>query len=123
MQPTSLTFAVVRFTVEGWHCWPNAHEKRAYLRYKHRHLFHVEVRLQVFHDEREVEYHDLLDFCKEHFLGGDRGADSCETMARGLAQKLTASFPGRLVEVSCLEDNEAGAVVTLLDTEQTTLGR
>ena len=80
--------------------------------------------MQVFHDEREIEYHDFLDFCKQHFPGGDMEASSCETMARGLAQQITASFPGRFVEVSVLEDNEVGAVVTLPpDEPEMMLGR
>ncbi len=102
--------AVVRFTREGWHSWPDAPESRAYLASLHRHLFHVEVQLEVFHAEREVEYHDLLDFCKEHFHGGDRGGVSCETMAKGLAQRITARFPERWGQVSVFEDNEVGAV-------------
>jgi hypothetical protein len=109
-QPTN-TFAVVRFAVEGWHSWPDAQGKRVYLASPHRHLFHVEVRLQVFHDEREVEYHDLLDLCKVWFPGGEMGSKSCETMARELLQKVTAHFPKRSTEVHCFEDGEVGSII------------
>lgn len=102
--------AVVRFTCAGWHRWPDAPPPRAYLASCHRHLFHVEVRLQVRHDEREVEYHDLLDFCQGAFAGGDMGGASCETMARELAQEVTAQFPWRWLSVSVLEDGEVGAL-------------
>lgn len=102
-------FAVVRFTREGRHCWPKAPEHRAYLATSHRHLFSVEARVEVAHDERDIEYHDLLDFCREHFPGGDLSAQSCETMSRKLAQKITAQFPDRAVHVSVFEDGEVGA--------------
>lgn len=113
----NVTYAVVRFRVPGWHRWPDASTERAYLALSHRHLFHLEIRLEVFHDEREVEYHDLLDFCKGAFPGGDLGSQSCETMARTLAQQTAARYPGRLVEVHCFEDGEVGAIVMLGDTQ------
>lgn len=105
--------ALVKFTREGFHHWPDAPLARGYLGTDHRHLFYVEVRLEVHHDEREVEYHDLLDLCKCYFPGGKSGGQSCETMARTLAENIATTFPGRLVEVSILEDNEVGAVFTL----------
>ena len=105
------TFAVVRFTAEGRHEWPSATPKREYLSYPHRHIFHIEVRLEVFHDERDVEYHDLLDFCRERFPGGDMGTMSCETMGRQLARSVADFYPGRAVEVYCFEDGEVGAIV------------
>jgi hypothetical protein len=49
----------VRFTEHGVHCWPQAPERRAYLRSLHRHLFFVEVSTAVEHDDREIEFHDL----------------------------------------------------------------
>lgn len=101
--------AVIRFTREGFHCWPDAPAHRSYLACRHRHLFYLEVTLEVHHDEREVEYHDLLDFCKAHFPGGELHAQSCEMMARHLAEKVADHYPNRHVEVSCFEDNEVGA--------------
>jgi len=105
--------AVVRFQVEGQHHWPQAPKERAYLRYMHRHLFHVEVTMTVGHQEREVEYHDLLDFCKESFGGGEMGPKSCETMALELLEKLCKKYPGRQYVVSIFEDGENGAVVSM----------
>ena len=102
---------VVRFCAEGWHRWPEAPASRAYLATYHRHLFHVEVRLPVLHDEREVEFHDLLDAVRSDFGSGDFGAASCEAMARTLAQK-TARRYGRACTVAVFEDGEVGASVS-----------
>jgi hypothetical protein len=106
----------VRFVQEGWHCWPDAPEKRAYLREKHRHLFHIEASCEVTHDDREVEFHDLRDEVEIHFglLAGaerDFGAQSCEQIALRLAEHLCERFRGREFFVSVSEDGEAGARV------------
>jgi hypothetical protein len=103
---------LVRFQVPGFHNWPGAvnHPGREYLASLHRHLFHVEVRMTVTHDDREVEFHDLLDTAKRLFPGGEMGASSCEHMARKLGKEIARLF-GRAVEVSVSEDGEVGALV------------
>ena len=107
-----MTFSTifVRFQVPGFHHWPEPTERRVYLGHRHRHLFHVEVRIDVGHDDREVEFHDLLDFARTQFPGGELGGQSCEMMARSLGNKIARQF-GRAVEVSVSEDGEVGAVV------------
>lgn len=100
----------VRFRRVGFHRWPGASGKRAYLAFPHRHVFHVEVSMDVGHDEREVEFHDLLDAAQEEFGGEDRGTMSCEAMARELGKKLARRF-GRAVVVCVSEDGEAGSRV------------
>ncbi len=101
--------AIVTFTREGFHCWPEATGKRAYLAARHRHVFYVEVRVEVLHKEREIEYHDLLDYCQECFPGGEMGSASCETMAASLVALVAERYPRRCVSVSVFEDNEVGA--------------
>lgn len=100
----------VRFQVPGFHHWPNPTLGREYLGKRHRHLFHVEVRMSVDHDDREVEFHDLLDFARHAFAGGELGGQSCEMMARALGKETARRF-GRAVQVSVSEDGEVGAVV------------
>lgn len=107
-----LTHVVIRFVQEGFHRWVNAPELRAYLAQRHRHLFHVEVALQVFDEDREVEFHDLLDFCKAAFPTGDFGGRSCETLAKDLQNTITCRYPNRQVIVSVFEDGEVGARVS-----------
>lgn len=103
----------VRFQVAGFHYWPEPIKGREYLGDRHRHLFHVEVRVQVAHDDRDVEFHELLDFARSQFPGGELGAQSCEMMARALGNKIAHRF-GRAVEVSVSEDGEVGALVLSL---------
>ena len=82
-----------------------------YLGNSHRHLFYVEAQVEVKHDDREIEFHDLLDFCKSHFFSGEMGPLSCEMLARDLRQQIVTAYPGRKVIVSVFEDNEVGAIV------------
>lgn len=107
------TTAIARFRREGWHYWNGASEKRFYLGQLHRHLFHIEVELELLHDDREVEFHDLLDFCKEHFPDNkNHNGRSCETMAKELRAAVVAQYPNRWCAVSVFEDGEVGARVT-----------
>lgn len=102
----------VRFRVEGWHNWNNAPTHRLYLSNIHRHIFHITAAVEVRQDDREIEFHDFLDFCKENFEGGQMGGKSCEMMARQLVDKITDRHKGRSAWVSVFEDGEVGATVT-----------
>lgn len=113
-----MLMAIVRFSVEGWHYWPEAHENRRYLRNSHRHVFEVEAQIELRHAEREIEFHDFLMFCKLHFPTGDLGPKSCETLATDLAKEITRTFPGRVVRVTVMEDGENGASVFLVQSLQ-----
>lgn len=106
-----MTLVIVRFQVEGFHCWPAAPENRSYLRERHRHLFHVEARVEVTHDDREIEIHDLRDFCLMHFPSGELGSLSCENLATILMLEIRNAFPDRVIQVEVLEDGENGAFV------------
>jgi hypothetical protein len=110
MKNTKTTISV-KFTQEGFHCWPNAPEHREYLRYRHRHLFHVEIKIEVSHNERDVEFHDLLSMCRKEFSVKEKGTKSCETMAQDLHDYLSAKFDGRWISVEVSEDGEFSATV------------
>lgn len=106
----------------GFHFWPDAPLARGYLRAPHRHRFGVRVEVPVDHDDREMEFHDLLDAV--HFqvqqlapvneLTGVShcGGYSCEMMAERIAQNLRENFD-RPVTVTVDEDGECGATVAL----------
>lgn len=103
---------IVRFVSEGFHRWPGATGRREYLASVHRHLFHVEVKTEVAHDDREIEFHDLLDDAKAWFPAGDLGARSCESLARELASALAQKYT-RPFQVAVFEDAEVGAEVSV----------
>lgn len=96
----------------GWHSWPTAPPNRYYLAYNHRHLFHFRVEMDVRHDEREVEFHDLMDEIRVWLpRDGEYGPASCERIARDLLARLLQNHKGRRVAVTVSEDGEAGATI------------
>lgn len=109
----------VRTQVPGLHHWPDAPERRFYLRAVHRHMFHVSVMVEVGHDDRAVEFHDLdsavraavRDLGRTRADGlSDFGAMSCESLARALWGQLADDFS--VVEVTWGEDGEFDAVLS-----------
>lgn len=106
------TTIIIRWRASGFHSWPNAPLSRLYLSESHRHLFYFEVELGVLHDERDIEFHDLLDDCKKLTPDShDYGASSCESIARQIYDYLIITYPDRSIRVSVFEDDENGATI------------
>lgn len=102
----------VTFQLEGLHKWPDAtqHPGVEFLANEHRHMFHFRVDLEVWHDDREVEF---ILFKRE--LAGlyDKGTleldyKSCEMMADELADYIKLQYPSRDLIVEVSEDGENG---------------
>jgi len=100
----------VTFTAEGFHRWSGATGHRDYLATRHRHIFNVKVSCETWHDDREIEFHDLRDQAKLYFGEGEFNDLSCEHMARLLAQKLALMYH-RSFTVEVSEDGECGSIV------------
>jgi hypothetical protein len=80
-------------------------------------MFHIEVRCEVTHDDREIEYHDLMDLTRGFVAESAEstetcsfGSMSCEQIARRLGIKLSEKYE-RPFTVLVSEDGEAGAMV------------
>jgi hypothetical protein len=102
---------VVRTRFEAIHSWPECpHEDVAFLRHPHRHEFHVEMKVPVHHDDRDVEFimakRDLEACIKQNWQGQDLGRMSCEQMAERLLMFFSAAS-----SCSVFEDGENGAEV------------
>lgn len=106
-----MLWALVKFQHPGFHRWPQAPPQRAYLANLHRHNFHVEVKVELHHTEREIEFHDLLDLCKMFFpMCIETQTSSCENIAVILGHKLRGRYPSRHIQVTVMEDGETGAI-------------
>ena len=107
-----MIWVVVKFQFPGFHCWPDAPEEVAFLRNRHRHIFHCEVAIQEVNDDRDIEF---FLFKKElesgipFYITGEN--DSCEMIAQRIKGMVEKDHPGRIVMVSVYEDNENGAIV------------
>lgn len=102
------TNIVIRTSFSALHCWPDCPIKEvSYLKQVHRHVFHVEMKWPVNHNDRDIEFIQMKNrvnkWLQLNYEGADLGATSCEMMCEELMGMFQASF------VSVFEDNENGA--------------
>lgn len=104
------SFIWVTFQKEGIHCYPDAPEGVEFLKHPHRHMFHFRVELEVFHDDRDVEFILLKRELEGLYEGGFLELDykSCEMMARDLAKYIQEHYPHRSLAIEVSEDGENG---------------
>lgn len=105
-------FIFVTFQKEGIHAYPDAPEGVEFLRHPHRHIFHFRVDIEVWHDDRDIEFilfkRELEDQYKSETLQLDN--KSCEMLANDLAEYIQDNYPGRDLKIEVSEDGENGAV-------------
>lgn len=108
----------VSFQREGIHKYPAALtepklKEVSFLGYPHRHVFHFYVKLEVFHNDRDVEFILLKRELDGLFNDGilDLDYKSCEMIAESLIEYVTQTYPNRKVVVRVYEDNENGAII------------
>ena len=105
----------VTFQKEGIHRWPDADQFEGieFLAHPHSHMFHFRVELQVFHDDRDVEFilfkRELEKLYSDDVMEIDH--KSCEMLGEELAAYIMNHYPGRAVWVEVSEDGENGASI------------
>lgn len=114
----------VTFRREGTHKFPAAltdpkfktgdEYDVSFLGYPHRHIFHFKVAIEVFHDDRDIEFIQFKRWLENLYGKGVLELDykSCEMMATDLYQQISAKYPKREVTIDVSEDGENGAVIT-----------
>jgi len=134
----------VTFRKEGIHKYPAALEDPklktggwddvSFLGYPHRHIFHFRVWIEVFHDDRDIEFIQFKRWLERLYSGA--GADttqstggsekqsttdgevlildykSCEMISDELFEKISARYPERTVRIEVSEDGENGSDTT-----------
>ena len=104
----------VTFQKEGIHKWPGAKDCPGveFLANDHRHIFHFKVAIEVFHDDRELEFilfkRELEGLYTDSTLELDY--KSCEMMADDLSEYIIDKYPGRNLVIEVSEDGENGVV-------------
>jgi hypothetical protein len=108
----------VTFQKEGIHKYPAALtdpklKEVEFLGYPHRHIFHFKVSLEVFHNDRDVEFilfkRELEALYGSNILNID--FMSCEMLAEELIGYISEKYPNRDMVVKVYEDNENGAIL------------
>ena len=113
----------VTFRKEGIHKYPAAltdpklatgdEYDVSFLGYPHRHIFHFKVWIEVFHDDRDIEF-ILFKRWLENLYEGTLELDykSCEMIADDLAIAIQTRYPGRQLTIDVSEDGENGCSCT-----------
>lgn len=94
------------------HCWPEAPACVQFLRNVHRHMMHVTTEIEVFHDDRELEFIMVKDYIQGLIdLTNFPTRTSCERIAKWLIDELEEKYGKRYIQVVVEEDGENGAIV------------
>lgn len=106
----------VRFQKEGIHCYPAALTDPklsdvSFLGHPHRHIFHFEVKLQVFHTDRDLEFIQVKRWLESLYTDAVLSLDykSCEMIADDLFMQISNRWMNRAVVISVFEDGENGS--------------
>jgi hypothetical protein len=109
----------VTFQRAGFHRYPAAETDPSladvsYLGQRHRHLFKFRVAIDVWHQDREIEFHQFLNYCEGLFATGAIEIDfkSVEMLADDLYLQIVTRYPGRTITIEVSEDGECGCAVT-----------
>lgn len=122
-EPTRSIF--VTFQREGIHLYPGADtdpklatgdwDDVSFLGVPHRHIFHVRVEIEVFHNERDIEFIQFKRWLERQYTGDGTlqfDGKSCETIAEELGAVVMASYPNRNLSITVAEDGENGSTLT-----------
>lgn len=120
----------VTFRREGVHKYPAAltdpqlatgdQYDVSFLGYPHRHIFHFRVWIDVFHNDRDIEFIQFKRWLENLYSGtGPNNQDkvldldfkSCEMIADDLYLQIANRYPGRAVWIEVAEDGENGCLI------------
>ena len=111
----------VTFQKEGIHKYPQAltdpnlatgdEYDVSFLGYPHRHIFHFRVDIEVFHDDRELEFIQFKRWLESLYQTNtlELNFRSCEMISDDLAVLIKDKYPERKFKISVSEDNENGS--------------
>jgi hypothetical protein len=114
------SFIWVTFRKEGIHRYPAAATDPklktgdwldvSFLADPHRHIFHFRVEMEVFHDDRDVEFIQAKRIMESLYDDGTININhmSCEMLARDLHKQCIAHWPDRDYVIEVSEDGENG---------------
>jgi len=113
----------VTFRKEGMHKYPAAATDPAlatgdeydvsFLANPHRHIFHFRVWIDVFHNDRDIEFIQFKRWLENLFRDSTLSLDykSCEMIADDLYTQIASRYPGRSVWIEVAEDGENGCLI------------
>ena len=113
----------VTFQKEGVHCYPAAATDPqlatgdeydvSFLGTPHRHIFHFKVHIDVFHNDRDIEFIQFKRWLENLYKDSILELDykSCEMIADDLYIQIASRYPNRAVWIDVAEDGENGCSI------------
>ena len=113
----------VTFQKEGIHKYPAAATDPmlatgdeydvSFLASPHRHIFHFRVGIDVFHNDRDIEFIQFKRWLENLYKESTLTLDykSCEMIADDLYIQIAGRYPGRNVIIEVSEDGENGCII------------
>ena len=127
---TAIRYIWVTFQKEGIHCYPAAATDPtlatgdeydvSFLASKHRHMFHFRVWIDVFHNDRDIEFIQFKRWLENLYSGSgpynegrvlELNYKSCEMIADDLYIQIAGRYPDRAVWIEVAEDGENGCLI------------
>ena len=116
----------VTFRKEGIHCYPAAATDPklntageydvSFLANPHRHIFHFRVSIDVFHNDRDIEFIQFKRWLEALYSGSNTVLEldwkSCEMIADDLYIQIAERYPNRNVVIEVSEDGENGCSIS-----------
>jgi hypothetical protein len=114
----------ITFRKEGIHMYPAASTDPAlktgdaydvsFLGTPHRHIFHFEVAIEVFHNDRDIEFIQFKRWLENLYSQGtlELNFKSCEMISDDLYEVIATRYPKRDIEITVSEDGENGATIS-----------
>lgn len=111
------------FQKEGIHCYPQALSDPklktgdeydvSFLGWPHRHMFHFKVGIQVFHNDRDLEFIQVKRWLENQYTNNvlELNHKSCEMIADDLYEVIATRYPNRDITISVSEDGENGCEI------------
>jgi hypothetical protein len=113
----------VTFQKEGIHKYPAAASDFnlatgdeydvSFLGTPHRHIFHFNVAIEVFHNDRDIEFIQFKRWLENLYKGGtlELNYKSCEMISDDLYEQIATRYPEREIIITVSEDGENGATI------------
>ena len=116
----------VTFQREGIHCYPAAATDPqlatgdqydvSFLASPHRHIFHFRVYIDVYHNDRDIEFIQFKRWLESLYSNSNSilalDLKSCEMIADDLYVQISARYHNRCVIIEVSEDGENGCSIT-----------
>lgn len=115
------SFVYCSFQKEGYHFYPGADTNPgtatndkfdvSHLGFRHMHYFFFKVWVEVFHDNRDIEFIQMRRWIEELYDSGYLSMDnqSCEMMSDALAIQLRCRYPNSEIRIDISEENINGS--------------